>query len=87
MPLWQVLFPTHTLPQVPQLFASVCVSMHTVPLPGHSLVPVLHTHLPSEHVLSASQTMPQPPQLLLVPKLVHTPPHSAWVDAHLHVPA
>ena len=86
-PAWHVLFPTHTLPHVPQLFLSVEVSMQTVPLPGHSLVPALHTHVPTEHILSAAHAIPQPLQLVFVPKVVHTPAHSASVDAHLHVPA
>lgn len=75
-PAWQVLLPTQTLPQEPQLVLSVWRLMHVVPVAGQVWVPVLHTHLPCEHVLSALQTTPQAPQLSLELGLTQVPLHS-----------
>jgi hypothetical protein len=55
----------HWAPQAPQLFGSVCVSVHVpvhrVSVPVH---PVTHVCVVAEHVgVALGQTMPQPPQL------------------------
>ena len=42
----------HTVPQVPQLFGSVCVSAHMLP---HKVVPIAHVQTPPTHVWSMLQ--------------------------------
>jgi hypothetical protein len=62
VPLLQVLPPGHTLPQAPQLLASLVVFLHT----------------PPQHVAPAPHLVPQAPQLLgSVVVLVHTVPLTA----------
>jgi hypothetical protein len=61
VPLWQVLPPVHTVPQVPQLVLLAARSTHTPPQQAG--------------VVPAVQAVPQVPQLVaLVWRLVHTPP-------------
>jgi hypothetical protein len=49
------------VPQLPQLFTSVIVSMHCPP--QSVFVPQFNVHVPPEQTLPLPQAMPQPPQL------------------------
>ena len=58
-PLVQAAAAGHTLPQVPQLFWSVCGSMQ---MPEQAANPALQTHTPPWQAVFAPQTCPHAPQ-------------------------
>src|SRR5437773_4428497 len=75
------------LPQVPQLFGSVC-RLRQAEL--HIVSPLEHTHEPAAHVWSALHTLPQEPQWVgSVCVLTHCPEHTVKppVQLPVHIPA
>ncbi len=70
--------PGHVCPQVPQLLASVVVSVH-VP-PHRSGIAPVQWHVPIWHVLPVGHAWPQLPQFARsVAVFVHVPPHRSGV--------
>jgi hypothetical protein len=74
-----------TVPQPPQLFASVDVSTH---VPPHRSSGVAHWHDPDRHVVPPPQTWPQAPQLELSElRSTHPPLHTLRGDVQLALQA
>jgi hypothetical protein len=85
------LVPTpHAWPQLPQLRASVCVSVHAIPnRPTHAAVPLGQVHAPlTQSAPAAGHAIPHAPQLFGSDDgSVHTPPQSIVPDGHAQPPA
>jgi hypothetical protein len=74
----------HTFPQVPQLFGSLCVWMHTL----LQRIPFWHWQTPAWHVVPAAQRALHPPQLaLFVERSRQLLPHCVVPPVHWQVPA
>jgi hypothetical protein len=74
----------HTLPQLPQLFGSFWVWMHTL----LQRIPFRHWHTPPWHAVPAAQRVLQVPQLaLFVERSRHALPHWLAPPAQTHAPA
>jgi hypothetical protein len=85
-PLWQITpVPTHGSPQAPQLFTSVCVSMHTLP---QTDCPGGHLQAAFWHVCPAGHRLPQLWQLFgSVSSSTHTPPQMMSPVGQAQTPA
>jgi hypothetical protein len=83
-PATHVCVPGHWLPHMPQLCASVFVSVHT---PPHECIGTWHVHWPAAHETPVGHTLPQLPQFMLsAATRVHTPLQLMRPASHETVP-
>ncbi len=74
----------HVVPQVPQLFRSVCAFTQVDP---HCVCPIGHTQTPAVHVAVAGQTLPHAPQFDgSVCRSTQLLPHCDCPLGHVHMP-
>jgi hypothetical protein len=73
----------HFVPQMPQLFGSVCALTQT---PLHNVIPVGHTHAPILQIVPPAHALPHVPQLLVVVKSTQVVPHTPNPVGHTQFP-